>query len=176
MKRQLEGDLFTGRAIGETLDYLTFEVTTRTPIWLIGTDLSSTVFLAVAEVFGVDKQFDAVIPNYRLFDTGTVAIPELTLSLDPGLYVVQVAVEEFRGGDLADTFIPVSQTPAIVSTAPYRFALEGEVRGLEFLEGNRDRSFTVTQVPEPSIAALFLTVVVAGVFRRKRRPDLPLLQ
>ena len=47
---RLEGDQFLGTSIGETLDYLTFEVTARTSVRLIGTDLTHSVFLAMAHV------------------------------------------------------------------------------------------------------------------------------
>ena len=107
---------------------------------------------------------------YRLFYTGEVAIPELTLMLDPGLYAVQAAVEAFRGGDLADTFVPVSNSEAITSVDPCSFALEGDVRGLQFLEENRDRTFTVTPiVPEPSTTALLLMAIAAGLCARRDR-------
>ena len=83
---------------------------------------------------------------------------------------MQVAVTAYEDGDLGYGFIPVYNTDEILSVAPYSFALEGNVRGLEFLEGNRDRTFTVTPiVPEPSASALLCTAMAAGFLMRRNR-------
>ena len=165
---RLEGDQGRGTTIGETIDYLTFEVITRTAVRLIGTDINSSVFLAMAEVFPGGELTNAGQP-YRLFYNSTPPVPQLTLVLDPGLFAVQIAVEEYSDGDLGDSFVPVENSDAIISTVSYSFVLEGDIRGLEFMEGNRDRTFTVTTVPEPTVAALLLTAFAAGFIRRVRQ-------
>ena len=53
---------------GETLDYLTFEVTARTSVRLIGLDLSSDVFLAMGQVVGGGEPFDVAGFPYRVFE------------------------------------------------------------------------------------------------------------
>ena len=164
----LEGDALTGQAIGETLDYLTFEVTTPTSVRLVGTDLSSAVFLALAQVVE-NNDFDYVGEPYRLFCPGSNPPPEFTRLLGIGTYVIQVAVEEYEDGELGYGFLPVSSTEAIIATAPYSFALEGSVQGLKFLEGNRNGTFTVTQVPEPSAVALLFAATATGVITRRRQ-------
>ena len=171
----LNGRLGMPGVIGETLDYLTFEVTTAGPVRLIGTDLSSTVFLALGQVVGPSEEIHDIGDPYRiLYRRGDDPFnppppPEFTRVLDPGIYVVQVAKEGYRGNDLGLAFVPVNRQGG-GSTAPYLFAVEGAVRGLEFLEGNLDGTFTVTQVPEPSAVALLgATMAAAGLIRRKRR-------
>ena len=104
----IEGDALTGQAIGETLDYLTFEVTTPTAIRLIGTNLSSTVFLALTQILVPSNEFFHVSGLYLLFYEGEQRpTPEFTRDLEPGRYAIQIAMEEYRGGDIGDTFVPV---------------------------------------------------------------------
>ena len=165
VQASLEGDAPLGSLIGETLDFLTFEVATPTSVRLIALDLRGTVFLAVGHYDELTQQFEDAALNYRIFYYGP---QELTLSLGSGLYVIQAAVTEYE--DIATAFEPVSNTSAIISTVPYRFALEGNVRGLEFLEGNRNGTFTVTQVPEPSVARLSFASLALGA-QTWRRPS-----
>ena len=159
----LEGDQFMATNIGETLDFLTFEVATPTSVHLVATRLSGTVFLAVGEIYEPGLRGNAA-PNYRIFYFGP---QELTLSLLPGLYAIQAAVTEYD--DIAQTFVPVNNTSAIISTVNYSYFLEGNVRGLEFLEGNRNGTFTVTGVPEPSATALLGGVIAVASLTKRRR-------
>ena len=160
VQASLEGDQFLATNIGETLDFLTFEVATRTQIRLIAISLRGTLFLTIGQVVGGGEPFDEIRPPNTLYGSNLPTPPEFSNFLDPGTYVVQVAVEAYE--DLGPDFIPVENTSDIISTVPYRFALEGNVRGLEFLEGNRDRTFTVTQVPEPSAAWLSLAALACA--------------
>ena len=164
VQASLEGDAPLGPIIGETLDFLTFEVATPTSVRLVATRLSGTVFLAVGEIYEPGLLGNAA-PNYRIFYFGP---QELTLNLFPGLYAIQAAVTEYD--DIAQTFVPVNNTSAIISTVNYSYYLEGNIRGLEFMEGNRDRTFTVTQVPEPTAAWLMVAALAFGArsWRRQR--------
>jgi len=159
--------------LSETLDYLTFELTTAGSVRLIGTDLSSTVFLALGQVVGPSEQIHDIGDPYRiLYRRGDDPFnppppPEFTRVLDPGIYVVQIATEEYRDGDLGFGFVPVDRQRGGFTRAPYSFAVEGPIQGLEFREGNLDGTFTVTQVPEPSAAAL-LGLLAAATLRRRR--------
>ncbi len=164
VQASLEGDAPFDPIIGETLDFLTFEVAMPTKVRLVATRLSGTVFLAVGRIYEPGLLEDAAL-NYRIFYYS----PQLlSLDLVPGLYAIQAAVTEYD--DIAPTFVPVNNTSAIISTVNYSYYLEGNVRRLEFMEGHRDRTFTVTQVPEPSAGWLSLTALACAgrAWRRQR--------
>ena len=156
---------------GDTIDYLTFRVTTAGPVRLIATDITNAIFLAMGEDVGGGEPFDSVGLPYLLFDNSSrVNPPEFTHILQSGFYLVQVAEEEFRDGDLYPYgFLPVNRSGGGFVASPYSFILEGQFEVLDFMEGNLDGTFTVTHVPEPSTAALLGTVVAAIGFARRRR-------
>lgn len=166
----IDGDLFLPHPFdGDTIDYLTFEVTTRGPIRLIGTNIDNSVFLAMGRIVPGDPQFDTVPLPYVLFANLSPPPPEFTHTLDPGIYLVQIAEERYRDGDLGYEFLPVNRQGGGFVRAPYSFALEGTFTPLDFMEGNLDGTFTITQVPEPSIAALLCLAATAGFVRRRHR-------
>ena len=157
---------------GDTIDYLTFEVTTPGHVRLIGTNLRSSVFLAMGVVVGNGEPFDGVGLPYLLFDNyPQTTPPEFTHLLNPGRYLVQIAEEEAFEGDLyAYDFLPVNRLGGGFVRAPYSFALEGPVRGIDFMEGNLNGTFTITRVvPEPSTAALLGVAMGMVGFTRRRR-------
>ncbi len=168
----IEGSLGIPGVIGETIDYLTFEVTTTGPVRLIATDITRSIFLAMGVVFGGGEPFDVPGFPYVLYTNHSIVNPpELTFTLNPGLYLVQVAEEEFRGGDLYEFgYLPVNRSGGGFVASPYSFTLEGQFQSLAFMEGNLNGTFTVTQiVPEPSTAALAAFAAMAGEFFRRRR-------
>lgn len=160
---------------GHTIDYLTFEVTMTGPVRLIYTDFSPTVFLALGEIVPGDTRFNRVGLPYLLFarTDSDPRPPEFTRTLNPGTYVVQATTDDYRGGDLGDTFRPTTASGGLFTTAPYSFAIEGPIRGLEFLEGNLDQTFTVTQVPEPSPATLLFLAFATRLLPSRRAPVIP---
>ena len=166
----IEGDgLLPHPFDGDTIDYLTFEVTTRGPVRLIGTDITSSIFLAMGVVVE-NEPFDIPGLPYLLFDSHSPIDPELTHILDPGVYLVQIAEEEFRDGDLyAFGFLPVNRSGGGFVASPYSFTLEGQFQALDFMEGNLDGTFTVTHVPEPSAAALLAVAAAAFGLTKRRR-------
>jgi hypothetical protein len=156
---------------GDTIDYLTFEVTATGPVRLIGTNINNSVFLAMGVVVE-GEPFDIPGLPYVLFDNYPLTTPpEFTHILNPGQYLVQIAEEDFRDGDLYPFgFLPVHRSGGGFVRAPYSFALEGPVRGVEFMEGNLDGTFTITPViPEPSTALLVGAALAACGFTRRRR-------
>ena len=152
---------------GDTIDYLTFEVTTRGPIRLIASGVDEVFFLALGRVVELGL-FGLVLPNYLLFPSNTSTPAELTRILDPGLYVVQMAEEEYRGGDLGPGFVPANRLGGGFDASPYRFEVEGAFTPVDFLEGNLNGTFTVTHVPEPSTLALSLATLTACLTFRRR--------
>ena len=157
---------------GDTIDYSTFEVTTPGPVRLIGTNLRSSVFLAMGVVVE-GEPFDIPGLPYLLFDNyPQTTPPEFTHLLNPGMYLVQIAQEEAFDGDLyAYDFLPVNRLGGGFSIpSRYSFGLEGPVRGIVFMEGNLNGTFTITPVvPEPSTALLVGAALAALGFTRRRR-------
>jgi hypothetical protein len=71
----IDGDLFLPPPFdGDTIDYLTFEVTETGPVRLVGTNLTSSVFCAMAEILP-EGDFVNVPPPYRLFDNYPLTTP-----------------------------------------------------------------------------------------------------
>ena len=90
----IEGDLVYPHPLGgDTIDYLTFEVTTTGPVRLIGTGLHFSQFLAMGVVVGGGEPFDIPGLPYLLFRETNEIDPEFTHLLDPGIYLVQAAEE-----------------------------------------------------------------------------------
>ena len=167
----IEGDAALPHPFGgDTIDYLTFEVTTTGPVRLIATGIGSSTFLAMGQVVGGSEPFDIVIPPYLLFYNRSPIPPEFTHILDPGIYLVQIAQEEYEDGDLGYGFFPVNRSGGgFFIPSLYSFALEGQFQVLDFMEGNLDGTFTVTHVPEPSVIALLLPALAAGFIGRRRK-------
>ena len=169
----VEGSLTNPSFHGDTIDYLTFEVTTTGPVRLIGTDLRHSLFLAIGRIIEVidpgDERFLNLLPPYLLFPSPTFTPPELTHILDAGMYVIQVADDDYKSGDLGYDYIPVNRAGGGFVASPYTFTVEGAVTGIDFREGNLNGTFTVTNVPEPSAAALLCMAMAAGCFTRRGR-------
>ena len=167
----IEGDLLLPHPFdGDTIDYLTFEVTTTGPVRLIGTDINNSIFLAMGQIVPGYSRFDIVPPPYLLFTNHTTTNPpEFTHILDPGIYLVQIAEEQYEDGDLGYGFLPVNRLGGGFVASPYSFMLEGQFQALDFMEGNLNGTFTVTHVPEPSSAALLCMAAAAGLLTRRNR-------
>lgn len=165
----IEGDSRQLIFQGDTIDYLTFEVTTPGPVRLIGTGLRFSQFLALGQDVGGGEPFDAPIP-YLLFRTTNQMDPEFTVLLNPGLYLIQIAQAEFRDGDLYPYgYLPVNRSGGGFVASPYGFTLEGQFQALDFMEGNLDDTFTVTHIPEPSATALLGGAMVVASLTKRRR-------
>ncbi len=156
---------------GNTIDYLTFEVTNSGPIRLVANNIYYGVFLAMGIVVE-GEPFDEPLPSYLLFSNYPAPNPpEFTDILGPGKYLVQIAETDFYDGDLYPYgYLPVNRDGgSFPFPAPYSFTLEGSVIPLDFMEGNLDGTFTITHVPEPSTTALIFTAAVVGLFKRRDR-------
>jgi hypothetical protein len=167
----IEGDGFSLGVDGDTIDYLTFEVTTTGPVRLIGTGLRSSQFLAMGQDVGGGEPFDIVGIPYLLFRTTNQTHPEFSHILNPGIYLVQIGALDDEDSDLYPYFTPVNRSGGGFGIPyPYSFTLEGQFQALDFMEGNLNGTFTVTPVvPEPSAAALLGAVAAALGFTRRRR-------
>ena len=155
---------------GDTLDYLTFEITAAGPVGMRWTDIGSSLFLAIAQVVEVfdpgDERFLNLVGPYVVFANS----PPLTRILDPGTYVIQVAESGYRSGDIGFDYLPVNRQGGGFIVAPYTFALEGQFQALDFKEGNLNGTFTTTQlVPEPGVLSLLGASAAACLSRRRRR-------
>ena len=154
---------------GDTIDYLTFEVTTTGPVRLIANDITRSIFLAMGQIIPGER-FDIVPPPYLLFTNHTTTNPpEFTHILDPGIYLVQIAEEQYREGDLGPYFSPVNRSGGGFVASPYSFTLEGQLQALDFMEGNLNGTFTITHVPEPTVGSLILVASAALLLKRRDR-------
>jgi hypothetical protein len=155
---------FSGRH-GETIDYLKFEMLSTGNFSLKVPDMGSTGrFYTLAAFTGDNTQFGGLLGASVLglaevrqaAAAGT--IPTLSRSLERGTYILIVDAYVNSQYDFGDGFVPVNVDGGFFPTDRYSFTIEGDVRGIEFWEGQLDPqpfgSFKITIIPEPSSAAL----------------------
>jgi len=171
----IDGDAVLGPEDGDTLDYLTFEVLSP-GIVVLNSATDSTVRYLLAEFIGREDVFGDLSttgPFRLVWDCLGPACrdsPPMILSrhLEPGVYVV-IALERFRTSyDHFDGYVPVNLEGGGFSFDLYNYTLEGDIRGIEFREGNLDGTFTFTRIPEPGAVAL-LGIAWATLLPRRRR-------
>jgi hypothetical protein len=73
--------------------------------------------------------------------------------LDPGIYVAVVGLRENTSYDTFDGFVAVNPEGGGFTNGPYAYSISGDVRALEFWDGELDGTFKITSIPEPSTAA-----------------------
>lgn len=157
--------------IGETMDYLKFEVLTTSVVQIVGTDIGGRL-LHLAAFIGREDTFEFIGNPYQLRGNyPSPTPPMIERMLEAGLYVVAVDDGRNSSYDWGDGFIPVNWEGGAFSIHPYSFEVHGEVRGLEYWEGLLDPqpygSFKITVIPEPGIAGLLALVSVLVRHRRR---------
>jgi hypothetical protein len=159
---------------GDTLDYLKFEVLTASTVriemqagaarHLLG------VFLGISTEFGFPTGFPYYVSTPCVSDgcvrTATGAYVEGLLPA--GIYVLATGESRSTSYDIGDGFTPVNPEGGGFIVDVYSYQIRGDVRGLEFYDGNLNGTFTVTQIPEPRLAGL----IGLGIFcfAPRRRP------
>lgn len=157
--------------IGETMDYLKFEVLSTSTVQIVGTNLSARRLLHLAEYIGRDDTFSFIGTPYQLRDNyPSPTPPVLERVIDPGFYVVVVDDDEDSEYDWGDGFVPVNTDGGFFSYGEYSFEVHGDVRGLELWEGLLDPqpfgSFKITNIPEPTVVVLLAASSLFGLRRR----------
>jgi hypothetical protein len=149
---------------GDTLDYLKFEVLSTSTVriemqagfvrHLLG------AFLGVSTEFGFPPGFPYYLSTPCASD-GCVAIPRehsasgdayVEGSLLAGIYVLSTGESRSTSYDIGDGFTPVNPEGGGFIVDIYTYQIRGDVRGLEFYDGNLNGTFTVTSIPEPTAA------------------------
>lgn len=144
---------------GDTMDYLTFQVLTTTTV-TVTSGFGGNRRLQLAQFIGIEE--DGKVPFGFIGNTGPYRLEEpvgptafFTRLLDPGVYVAVMGVRDRTSYDIYDGYVPVNIEGGGFIFGPYAYSIDGDVRALEFREGNLDRTFTITVIPEPSTTALF---------------------
>jgi hypothetical protein len=154
----LDGGIIAPGVTGDTMDYLTFEVLTTTTV-TVTSGFNSAFRLRLAAFIGITED-DGTTPfgflgnPYILDQTNLMTRDSLTRTLNPGIYVTSMAMRERNSYDVFDGYMPVNREGGGFTSGPYGYSISGDVRALEFREGNLNNTFTITVIPEPSAAGL----------------------
>ena len=169
----INGGLIAPGRVGDTMDYLKFEVLSS------GTVTATSGFggahvLRLAQYIGVNDEFGLIggLGPFRLFQTSSVSFDSMSIFINPGIYVASVGMHERSSYDIFDGFRALNPEGGGFTLGPYAYSLAGDLRPLEFWDGELNNTFIVTQVPEPGTAfliggsALFL-LQRSGTSRKK---------
>jgi hypothetical protein len=170
----INGSSGTPNVIGDTLDYLKFEVLTTSTVRIEMQAGAARhvlgVFLGISTEFGFPTGFPYYVSTPCVSDgcvrSATGAYVEGLLPA--GIYVLATGESRSTSYDIGDGFTPVNPEGGGFIVDIYSYQIRGDVRGLEFYDGNLNGTFTVTQIPEPRLAGL----IGLGIFcfSTRRRP------
>ena len=152
---------------GDTLDYLKFEVMTTSSI-TVTSGFGSGVRLILAEFIGRNDEFGFIGNPFYLEQTSSTEYSTLTRSLDAGIYVAVMNVDDNTSYDIFDGFVAGNPEGGGFTVGPYAYSISGDVRALEFWDGELDGTFIITSIPEPGTAILAASALL---FLRRRRPS-----
>ncbi len=153
----------------DTLDYLKFEVLTTTSI-TVTSGFGGNAVLLLAQFTGDNDEFGFLGDPYRLVQTSSETWDSFTRTLFPGVYVTAMGVLTNTSYDIFDGFVAVNPEGGGFTVGNYAYSIAGDVRALEFWDGELDGTFKITyyDVPEPSGAALGLLTAGLALQRRRR--------
>jgi len=137
----------------DTLDYLKFEVLTTSSI-TVTSGFNSAFHLLLAQFIGRNDEFGFIGNPFILNQASRTEWDTLTRILDPGIYVAVVGLRENTSYDTFDGFVAVNPEGGGFTNGPYAYSISGDVRALEFWDGELDGTFKITSIPEPSTAGL----------------------
>ena len=151
----LEGDVLPGPEDGDTMDYYKFEMLTGGTIRIEVVPGFEGFLFETASFIGVEDSFGFIGNPYRILPPRTEGHPQfLERYLDQGEYVVVTQAGGRSSYDIFDGYVAVNLEGGGFPQAPYAYTITGDVRGLEYWDGHLDGTFTVTLIPEPSVALL----------------------
>lgn len=148
----LNGGIIAPDITGDTLDYLKFEVLTTSSI-KVTSGFGSGARLILAEFIGRNDEFGFIGNPFYLEQTSSTEYSTLTRSLTAGIYVAVMNVNDNTSYDIFDGFVAVNPEGGGFTNGPYAYSISGDVRALEFWDGELDGTFKITSIPEPSAAA-----------------------
>ena len=152
--------------IGDTLDYLKFEVLTTSTVRIDmqagGARHLLGAFIGVTTEFGFPTGFPYYLST-PCASEGCVTVPRENSAsgdayvegiLAAGIYVLSTGRSDHTSYDIGDGFTPLNPEGGGFIVGTYTYQIRGNVRGLEFYDGNLNGTFTVTTIPEPSTVFL----------------------
>ena len=163
----LNGGIIAPDITGDTLDYLKFEVLTTSSI-TITSGFNSALLLHLAQFIGRDDEFGFVGDPYYLTQESSTEWDFFTRTLEPGIYVTTMGVRRNTSYDIFDGFQAVNPEGGGFTIGEYGYSIAGDVRAMEFWDGELDGSFKITIIPEPSATALWGLAAMAVGFRNRK--------
>jgi hypothetical protein len=174
----INGGLIAPGAVGDTLDYLKFEVLTTGDMTMTFTK-SGRGQLWIGRYIGLTTEFAFLyddlgkfVDPYSLIKPGETPT-RLTLFLHPGIYVIAYGhwvgpEENEQVYDIDQGFLAVNPNGGGFTWGDYAYRVDGEARALEYWDGELDGSFIVTNlVPEPGLVVLLGVAAAFACFRRR---------
>ena len=157
------------------MDYLKFEVLTTSVVTFRMQNYGGNLHL-LGSFIGRDDAFGFVdSPFYLWVFAGhdfNGPSPSFTRTLEAGTYVVATGQDSHSGYDIFDGFRAVNPEGGGGGFifGNYAYDILGDVRALEFWDGDLDGTFTITRfpVPEPGFGYLLLVTTLTTVGRRRR--------
>ena len=157
---------------GDTLDFLKFEILTTSNL-TVYSEFGTRGQLWLAGFVGDDLGFDYIgisEPDLRIPYGESKAFP-----LGPGIYVAVFGIRDeddnqFYSEDRG--FVPVNPLGGGFTNGPYAYSLRGDIRALEFWDGELDNTFIITrfEIPEPAAPLLAAMACTALLLNRRRKP------
>jgi hypothetical protein len=148
----LNGGIIAPDVTGDTLDYLKFEVLTTSSI-TVTSGFGSGFRLILAEFIGRNDEFGFIGNPFYLEQTSSTEYSTLTRNLAVGIYVAVMNVNDNTSYDIFDGFVAVNPEGGGFTNGPYAYSIAGDVRALEFWDGELDGTFIIISIPEPGTAA-----------------------
>jgi hypothetical protein len=167
----LEGDALPGPEIGDTMDYFQFEVLTTSPVRIEVVPGFEGARYLLAQFIGFEDEFALPplgVPR-RIDPPGTEGRPQFIEGEFPaGIYVFVASAGSRSSYDVFDGFVAVNPEGGGFQQGPYQYDITGDVRGLQYWDGNLDGTFTVTNfIPEPTTLAFLLLPLCLLAGRRR---------
>jgi hypothetical protein len=103
---------------------------------------------------GRNDEFGFLDHPFMLEQTSSTEWSFFSRVLDPGIYVTVVNVRDNTCYDIFDEFVAVNPEGGGFTNGPYAYSISGDVRVLEFWDGELDGTFKITSIPEPSTGGL----------------------
>jgi hypothetical protein len=145
---------------------------------------SASSQLWISRYIGLENEFEYLLTPeggflfpYSLVQVGnSPPFASLSVIVQPGTYVVTHGIanrieDDNQIYEPEYGYVAVNPRGGGFTSGTYGFTVEGDIRGLEFRDGELNGTFIVTNlVPEPT-AALLLAVGAGLSLRRRRRPS-----